>query len=297
MENTETEAKSVYKTYSRTQYGKKLAKRARYDRFRPKDYSVKHWERLLGTDVNNLHHMRQSMRVAQWFIRHENAIKPHTFSRREALLLTVTGALHDQAEAVIGDIPYGRKSEYTYNKEKHVLKEYESAFAPRIKGPALILYRYGRDRIAFNRSAQKLPSAFKTVELLGFMRNAVMASQRAREINEATMSSAGAAYLGIQTSLQRTKVVTALERLLAEVLGSGVLGQLINLSARYPSIVEFLQRHRSEITHGFASIKEDTFDWYESGEDVDASHGEKQHRMWQFKDQEKTWQEFVNREN
>lgn len=293
MDNTEIEARTVYKTYSRTMYGRKLAKRARYDRLRPANYSVKYWERLLGTDVNNLHHMRQSVRVAQWFVRHENAVNPRSFLRREALLLSVTGALHDQAEAIVGDIPYGRKSKYVVKKELRVLQEYETAFAPRLKGPALMIYRFGRDKIVFNKSSQKLPTAFKTIELLGFAKNTIRALHRLDQISKGQLSGKQKRFLGLQNNHRAGEVRTSLERLVAEVLGSGVFGQLIKLGQKYPSVHIFLNEHETEITRGFASVKGNTFDWYESGEDAGATSGEKESRMNHFDEQKQIWEQWI----
>ena len=294
MKDTDKEAKKVYTVFSHTKYGRRLANKARYDRFRPHGYSVKHWERLLGPDVNNLHHMSHTIVVSRWFIRQENAAQPGLFTRREKLLLSVTAALHDQAEAIVGDVPYGRKSEGAERREILELREHEAAFAPRLGGPALRLYRYGRDKIAFGDHAQKLPAAFKTIELIGFLENSLAAQRRLRQLRSLPLSSKQANYLGIHTEADRKRTITALERLSAEVLSNGVITQLIELGAHYTSAHIFLLKHEAEITAELAAVHEDTFDWYSTGDDPGAGPKETERHIRGLHKQKSLWDAWVS---
>lgn len=293
MDDTNTEAQQVYRLFSNTRYGRRLAGRTRYERFRPVGYSVKHWERLLGPDVNNLHHMRRTITVARWFVRAEHKLQPRLFSKREAVLLSITAALHDQAEAIIGDIPHGKKTPAQRQAEQQTLRDYEAAFAPRLRGPALRLYRYGRDHIAFADDTQKLPAAFKTIELIGFMENMLAAREKLAMLTNMTLGSRQANYLGVHTETERKKLITTLERLSAEVLGCGAIEQLIDLGSRFASTHLFLRRHASEISTGFASIKNSTFNWYENGEDPDAVPDEKEHRIQALRRQKLLWNTWI----
>lgn len=293
MNSQTNQAEQVYKSFSGTKYGIKLARAARYDRFRPANYSVKYWERLLGQDVNNLHHMRESIIVTRWFIKNENAINPKTFSRRDAMLLTVTAALHDQAEAILGDIPYGRKSKRVRRMEAQVLRQHETVFAPRLGGLALKLYRIGRDEIAFSDVNTKLPGAFKTIELIGFMKNSFIALKRTDQLQTIVLSSKQASYLGIYDKAARERLITALKRLSAEVFGSGVVEGLIVKATDYPSAEKFLRQHAATITLGFQGVTDDVFDWYENGEDSGAKLGEKSDRAHKFSKQKACWYEYA----
>lgn len=293
MTKTDKEAKKVYRTFSHTKYGRRLANKARYNRFRPQGYSVKHWERLLGPDVNNLHHMRHTIVVSRWFIQQESAAQPKLFTRREKLLLSVTAALHDQAEAIVGDVPYGRKSESARLREELELRDHEAAFAPRLGGPALTLYRYGRDKIAFGNHAQKLPGAFKTIELIGFVENSLAAQHRLKQLRGLSLSSRQANYLGIHTEAERKRTITALERLSTEVFSNGVITQLIELSSHYTSAHIFLQMHKAEITAGLAAVRDETLDWYSSGEDPGATPQETERHIRGLHEQKYQWDAWL----
>lgn len=285
-------ALTVYEDFSNTKYGAALSVRARYDRFRPKDYPVKYWERLLGHDVNNLHHMRQTIALARWFLRHEETIRPGYFSKRQALTLTVTAALHDQAEAIIGDIPHGRKSPDERKQEAEVLRSHEAVFAPRVKGPLLTIYRYGRDRIAFDETQKKLPSAFRTIELMGFMKNAFAALKRLDQLKKKPLSRKHAAYLGIDTSEEQERIALQLERLIADVFSSGAVGLLIDLGLRFPSAHVFLSSNAKEIDTAFCSINSNIFAWYGTREDPGAASDEMNQRTASLIRERAIWEDW-----
>ena len=282
---------SVYKIFAQTEYGKNLNKAARYNRFRPTNYSVKNWARLLGPDVNNLHHMRHSISVARWFVKTENRIMINKFSRRDALLLGITAALHDQAEAVTGDIPYGKKSKGQRTNEVKVLIAHEQVFEPKLKGLSLTLYRKGRDKIAFGNPASDLPGAFKVIELIGFAENALCALRRVEQLSNG-VTPKKAEYFGINTSRDNEKVITALERLYTEVLGSGIIGQLINYGDRFPSAHTYLRRHKKQIQQGFNNVRLSTFEWYDV-EDPCALPGERDRRLKSHYQQKELWESWV----
>lgn len=286
------EAEAVYEIFSHTKYGRLLNKSARYNRFRPSGYSVKKWGRLLGPDVNNLQHMRHSISVARWFVKTENTLRKNRYSASDALLLGITAALHDQAESVIGDIPYGKKSRKQRKNEIKILQEHESGFEPRLNRVTLQLYRKGRDKIAFGDTSRKLPGAFKTIEFIGFVENALSALRRLEQLQKSTTSKTDKTYFDIQGHNGREEIVIALERLSAEVLGSGVIEQLIDYGKRFPSAHIYLRRNSTQIQLGFDCTRQDIFQWYES-EDPFASQGERKRRINGFRRQKRLWENWT----
>jgi len=292
MNKNQDESEQVYGVFSSTIYGKRLAERARYDRFRPEWYPVKSWERLLGPDVNNLHHMRRTIKVARLFVKRENALNAKQFSHREARLLYVTAALHDQAEVIVGDVPYGRKSTDQRTWEIEVLKTYESSFTPRLSGPARTLYRIGRDRIAFGDQSEKLAGAFKTIELLGFMQNAFDAHRRLDQLST-RLDPRSATYLGITNKSEQQQLATALSRMVAEIMSSGVLGLLIASSERFPSVRILLRRHQHQISESMATITDDVFAWNVRGTDPGAAENDVDTHILHFNQQHALWQDWL----
>lgn len=281
-------SQEIYKVFSRTSYGRELEKTARYDRFRPAGYSVKYWERLLGPDVNNLHHMRQSIAVAQWFVEQENAIEPEKFSAGEISQLRVTAALHDQAEAILGDIPRGHKSQRQREREAKLLHDYETKFVPHLHHTDMELYRIGRDEIAFGDVHEKLAGAFRVIELIGFMQNATLAIQRLGQLDGPSLSYLKVIFLGLHDRAMYRDVVVALRRLSAEVLGSGVIGELITCGSQYPSAHVSLRQHATKITAGMDAARQETFDWYDT-EDPYAGTDEKAKRLKELNRQKQLW--------
>ncbi|QQS19410.1 hypothetical protein IPL85_03945 [Candidatus Saccharibacteria bacterium] len=284
-------ARRVYREFAATGFGDMLKDTPRYHRFIPDGFSTEQWERLIGPDGNNLHHMRQSIAVAAWFVDTENNIKPGTFSYKEAQELTVTAAMHDQGEAVVGDIEYGRKSRNQREKEARTLVEYEASFVPKLGGMILTVYRRGQD-IAFGDKMQKMPGAFKTVELMGFMNNTLSSLQQIRRLEHAALGDRYMTLLGIDSDEDREAAIVALKRLTTEVLGSGVVGDLIECGKRFPSAQNYLQLHASQISKGMEGVLEETFGWYDK-EDPGATSGERRRRLEKFHQQKNLWRVWI----
>ncbi|QQS18083.1 hypothetical protein IPL68_05585 [Candidatus Saccharibacteria bacterium] len=235
--------------------------------------------------------MRQTIDVALWFVQNENAIEPNKFSAQEITQLYVTAALHDQAEAIMGDIPRGRKSRRQRKLEQEVLRGYESEFVPHMQSSEKYFYRVGRDDIAFGNTQQKLPGAFRVVELIGFMQNAAAAVRRHEQLSSASLSYPKRVFMGVQDKQMHTAVKTSLERLAAEVFGSGVIGELIRAGERFPSAHVSLHRHAHIISLGMTRVQLQTFDWYET-EDPGATKGEKSKRLHDFSEQKRIWDQW-----
>ena len=287
-------ALNVYNAFSKTIHGKSLKQKARYDRFRPEHYSVKHWQRLLGKDVNNLHHMHQTILLAQDFLDNENHLLPGTFFKDERMLLSVTAALHDQAEAIIGDIPHGKETLAERANEIEFIQQYESAFAPHIRGNTLNVYRQGRDEIAFNQSGEKLPSAFRSIEHIGFAKNAMDAMNRIEQLTKRPHLTLRHAYLGIHTESRKEEIVTMLKRLFADVFSCGVFSALAELSQKFRAAEDFLITNKEQITHGFESINNTIFDWYEDGNDKTAAPNEAEKRKSDLESEKKMWHDWIS---
>lgn len=281
-------AESIYRTFRQTEFGSKLSRKARYHRFMPESWSTDQWELLMGPHANNLHHMRQSMTDACWVIDHENKIP---LSYREKMLLIIAASMHDQGEAITGDIPYGYKSEEAEDKELEVLRTHENAFLPGVTGGMLDMYREARDNIIFGDKGEKLPSLFAVVELMGYTDNALHALRRLKRINSELMSDRQLKAIGIDNNQDAELAKVALRRLAGEVLGSDVVGRLITSAERFSSAEQYLRLHASEISRGMNSIDKEIFDWYDN-EDSWATERESRRRLAKFETQKAAWNKW-----
>lgn len=102
----------LHTTFSESPYGRDLSERTRFNDFKPDFIDTEMWTRLLGRDVNNLHHMPKTMELATTFgIRNK-------LDRDTRLELRTVAVTHDWGEAVIGDIPLPSKTADDEKREK-----------------------------------------------------------------------------------------------------------------------------------------------------------------------------------
>lgn len=106
----------LYDRFAKSDYGRDLEQKVRFDAFKPAATSNTTWCELLGDDVNNLRHMAHTAMIAETFAAQQNLSGDDT--RR---LLTVAQT-HDFGEAIEGDIPLPDKTAADEHRERDAYK-------------------------------------------------------------------------------------------------------------------------------------------------------------------------------
>ena len=162
----------IHEKFEQTDFGKTLAGRVRYDRYKPKDVSNERWVELLGADVNNLTHLTLTYGLAQDFIHTAQTLQPDFLSSEDEQLLQVAALIHDWAESIVGDISFGDK---TANDEVEEQAAFEANLASFYKGD-LTLINKARTEIVFDHTGKnKLGKVFNAIERVGYLRTALRA--------------------------------------------------------------------------------------------------------------------------
>ncbi len=160
--------RDIHDRFSATSYGQTLAKNIRWRFFKSPEVTHKEWEKLLGPDVNNLEHHWCSYRVMRVFLRGNT-----DFSREEQEILLLTAVTHDWAEAVIGDVPYGRKTNTEEEDELRLIPEialecFGEEIACRVRRTIESVLRE-KPHLRMTGEGSKLGHAFEAVEQLGYL--------------------------------------------------------------------------------------------------------------------------------
>lgn len=160
--------RDIHERFAATSYGKTLAANIRYRFFKPPEVSHAEWERLLGPDANNLEHHWVSARVMRAFLRGNT-----DFSREEQEILLLTAVSHDWAEAIIGDIPYGRKTTGEEDDELRLIPQIaQECFGEELRSPIRATIEQilqWKPTLRKTGEGPKLSHAFEAVEQLGFL--------------------------------------------------------------------------------------------------------------------------------
>ena len=175
-------SEQIYDLFADSPYGKALSQKVRYAHYKPEGLSNEEWVRILGPDVNNLEHLRETLKITNEFI--DRARNPHpewrldklNFSPEEEELLRLAAIVHDWGEAMTGDIGWHRKtSETDVAKEFAALhKIIEEVCRPELDN-ALLKKIYRAADIAFMREGSRLDQAFNAIEYIGYGNNALRA--------------------------------------------------------------------------------------------------------------------------
>ena len=303
----------VYTIFANTTWGKELETRARYGGMFPDGWSVERWEKLLGPDANNLHHMHQSIINAAQFVADENrtAIEKGLtpiFTFEDAIVLCTAGAIHDQAEIDLGDIAYGLKELDMRSVEEQLLAKHETDFAPHLTpetcqsnamnqattAKRIKLYRRAR-AVAFGDTDKFLPAAFEAIEKLGFLRNCVRALDLHDQLSQTLPPDHPLRHkLDLRNEPDYQTAITALRRVSLEILGSNVFEGLIKLAARFGSLHASLQQHARIISTSMNSVTDKDFEWYRDDKRVAEKdrRNEPQRRKNKLIDQRDKWRHY-----
>ncbi|HSW91446.1 MAG TPA: hypothetical protein VLG09_02275 [Candidatus Saccharimonadales bacterium] len=164
----------IHEEFEKTDFGKALASRVRYERYKPAEVTNERWVELLGADVNNLTHLTLTYGLTRNFIHLTDQLQPGYFPEDEEKILQIAALIHDWAESIVGDVSYGDK---TALDEKEEQQAFESHVAEFYTGDATDLIDRARKEVVFDHAGEsKLGSAFNAIERVGYLRTALRAS-------------------------------------------------------------------------------------------------------------------------
>lgn len=164
----------IHDEFKNTDFGKDLASRVRYERYKPEAVTNDRWVDVLGADVNNLLHLPLTYGLAQDFVRSMHVLQPGYLSEEDGQLLQVAALIHDWAEAIVGDISFGDKTDQDERAERAAFEANLSRFYS--GDPTLI--NKARTEIVFDHSGQsRLGMAFNAIERVGYLRTALRAGE------------------------------------------------------------------------------------------------------------------------
>jgi 5'-deoxynucleotidase YfbR-like HD superfamily hydrolase len=155
-----------------SQYGQDLLERSRFGDFKPDWVSTELWGGLLGPDVNNLYHMHHTAENADRFA-YEEELNPLSTK-----LLTVTAAVHDLGEAVIGDIALPSKTREDEKREEVAFRHIANELWGVQVGQRLSKAVWS----VLNKTDKKHGDMFRAIEYVGYCTTAMQAGRMATNI-------------------------------------------------------------------------------------------------------------------
>ena len=170
----------------------------------------------------------------------ENSESEIKYSLGEKRLLLSTAIVHDWGEGMTkaGDVNYNHKTKEDEKTELKALDEkLKDTFGEKIAGQI---------KEILEDTTTKLGRTFNMVESLGYMRTAIKAWSKSKEVND-------------------LKLAENLVWLSSNVL-SNMIPKLINYGQVYPPIKSFLESKKDIISEAFREIPGDIFDKYQPDE-------------------------------
>jgi hypothetical protein len=253
----------IHAAFAATDYGKLLASKVRYEKYKPASLSNEQWVKLLGADVNNLTHMPLTYGLAKAFIEDMTRHQPDYFDKEEKELLQVAAIIHDQGEAIVGDISFGDKTKENEAEEKQQFTANLENFCPGVAIRDKRLIVAARDNIVFDPTT-KLGRIFNAIERVGYIRTGLRASAHIQN---------GTAH-GCEIGL---------EWLIADVL-SNQTRKLIGYATNYAPVNDYLTHQTEAITTTFSLVSPEIFEQYGIGQQQKEAQFQEAQSAWQ------TWQ-------
>lgn len=162
----------IHEKFEKTDFGKTLAGRVRYERYKPANVSNERWVELLGADVNNLTHLTLTYGLAQDFIRAADTLQPNFLTSEDEQLLQVAALIHDWAESIVGDVSFGDKTDSDELEEQAA---FEANLASFYDGDMTLINK-ARTEVVFDHTGKsKLGQVFNAIERVGYLRTALRA--------------------------------------------------------------------------------------------------------------------------
>jgi hypothetical protein len=174
MERSSERLMEIHEEFEKTDFGKVLASRVRYERYKPAEVTNECWVELLGADVNNLTHLTLTYGLTQDFVRLTDQLQPDYLSEDEGQILQIAALIHDWAESIVGDVSFGDKTDRDEQEERQA---FESHVAEFYTGDAISLIDRARKEVVFDHTGEsKLGGAFNAIERVGYLRTALRAN-------------------------------------------------------------------------------------------------------------------------
>jgi len=154
----------LHEIFSASEYGKKLESQTRFSDFQPATISNDTWVGILGDDVNKLHHMPHTFRIAARF-----AIAQE-MNPADMNTLLVTAMTHDWGKAIIGDIALPQKTKADEHLEEIAFRKIADTLLG-AQGEQL------SDTVwsVLNYENEQLGDAFSAIENIGYSTTALRA--------------------------------------------------------------------------------------------------------------------------
>ncbi len=162
----------IHTSFASTEFGKILAGRIRYEKYRPDGVTNDRWRELLGADVNNLSHLTLTYGLTRSFVRRLRTSQAELLNPHEETVLQTAALIHDWAEAIVGDVSFGDK---TTDDDAVERASFEANLAKFYSGNATELIDEARQDIIFDHTS-KLGKMFNAIERVGYLRTALRAS-------------------------------------------------------------------------------------------------------------------------
>lgn len=253
LANGEITLHEIHQRFAQTEFGQRLQRSVRFERFKPDHVSNDAWQRLLGLDVNNYDHMHITEQLAQHFL--QNCRKDPFFQGKEPQFteddekyISLTARTHDDIEGFAGfrDISFDLK---TAQDEKDEL----ATMTVFMQQAPVLLSDDPEDQAVLRQHLLKVPEilgdktgvlgqAFNAIERLGYMRTGI----RAWQVSQHIPDDVTAAHL--------------------QWLASNVLGNqtdtLVTYAAKFYGVKEFLRERNQGITEAFDTMPSSVFLYY-----------------------------------
>lgn len=256
----------LHRTFSGSEYGRKLASEVRWERYKPEDTPNEEWVRLLGRDFSNLEHLYLTYNLCAAFIHHSEEYQPDLLSEDDKELLLLTGVTHDWGEAITTDISYGDKTPDDDAKEGMAFSKIATELFPdRADQFAQV------QEIIFDHNGEnnRLGAIFSTIEHVGYMRTALIA------VDVLVAKKEEAAPANVQAGLKW---------LVADVL-SNTVGKLVAQSTRYSAVDAAAYLNMAKIDVAFEMVF--------ANPEAFLNYGDKKiEKMLDFLDAEQAWLKY-----
>lgn len=241
----------LHQGFAKTEYGQRLKRSVRYERFKPAHLPNAEWQRLLGVDVNNYDHMGLSTQLTQHFLQRcrkdsfyqekdattgELKREPQ-FSTEEEELLLLTAQTHDLVEGMEGfsDISFDQKTDKDESDELAKMTELmqgaAALFTDQVQDQAVLTQKLLAVPQILEDRTSKLGQAFNAIERLGYMRTGYRAWQVSHRVADPDTRN-------------------SLQWVMSNVLANQT-EMMLAYAAKYQPVREFLQERKQGITEAF----------------------------------------------
>lgn len=235
----------LHRLFADTSYGRELAPRVRFGRYRPESVSEEEWQAALGADVNNLEHMRLTYGLTRQFIRYQNMYGEDVLSQADQEDLLLAAISHDWGEAVVGDVMFDLKTEVVENDESSAMRQIIHEMFGNGGEELPVRVEEVISDVVENHET-RLGQMFRVIEQLGYLRTALNAFDLSQQVDDPEFNE------GLQWAASNVLL--------------NQIPSLVSESDQYPAVYFFLSENAELITEAFMTIPPSVFDNYNDGE-------------------------------